>query len=79
MKYVTFLIGFGLTSIGLSYMIAFLNYIVIGYSFNDYIEFIIKRIEFYYVIVGIILMVYSIYNIGDDNNELYIRYNFKSK
>ncbi|MBQ2408830.1 MAG: hypothetical protein II309_05270 [Bacilli bacterium] len=77
-KYLIFLIGFGLTSIGLAYMITFLNYIIIGYNFKEYVYFIIRRIEFYYILIGIILMIISVYSKGDNKNDIYSRYNFKS-
>ena len=77
-KYLIFLIGFGLTSIGLAYMITFLNYIIIGYNFKEYVYFIIRRIEFYYILIGLILMIISVYSKGDNKNDIYSRYNFKS-
>jgi hypothetical protein len=77
-KYLIFLIGFGLTSIGLAYMTTFLNYIIIGYNFKEYVYFIIRRIEFYYILIGIILMIISVYSKGDNKNDIYSRYNFKS-
>lgn len=77
-KYLIFLIGFGLTSIGLAYIITFMNYIIIGYNFKEYVYFIIRRMEFYYILVGIILMTISIYSKGENKNDIYPRYNIKS-
>lgn len=65
-----FLIGFGLTTIGLMYMIVYLNLISIGYNFLEYVNFIIRRIECLNTFIGIILMIISIYIGG--KNELYI-------
>ncbi len=66
-----FLIGFGLTVIGLSYIILYLNLIDIGYNFSEYVNFIIRRVECLNLIIGIILMLLSIL-IKGGNNELYI-------
>ena len=44
-----FLIGFGLSIIGFIYLIMYLNYLSIGYTFIDYVEFVIKRIELEFV------------------------------
>ena len=65
-----FLIGFGLTTIGLMYIIAYLNLIDIGYNFLEYANFIIRRIECWNTIVGIMLMVIAV--IMGGKNELYL-------
>ena len=65
-----FLIGFGLTTIGLMYIIAYLNLIEIGYNFLEYVNFIIRRIECLNTLFGIILMALSV-TIGG-KNELHI-------
>ena len=60
-KFFIFLIGFGLTTVGLVYIIAYLNLLTLGYNFFDYVNFIIRRIECLNTIFGIILMNLSIY------------------
>ena len=67
-----FLFGFGFTTLGFSFIILYLNLLTIGYNFYDYVNFIIKRPECYFGILGFIIMTISIINRGDDNNELYI-------
>lgn len=66
-----FLFGFGLTVIGLSYIIIYLNLLSIGYNFFEYVKFIIRRVECLNFFVGIILMMFSIFFKGG-NNELYL-------
>ena len=66
----TFLIGFGLTTIGFMYIIVYLNLISIGYNFFEYVNFIIRRLECLNAIIGIILMFLAV-TIGG-KNELYI-------
>lgn len=65
-----FLMGFGLTTIGLVYLILYINLFSFGYNFFDYVNFIIRRIECLNTILGLILMIISL-NIGG-KNELYI-------
>ena len=69
-KIFLFLLGFGLTIIGIIYIILYLNLLTIGYNFNEYVNFIIRRIECWYYILGIVIMLISIYIGGKD--ELYI-------
>ena len=69
-KIFLFLLGFGLTIIGIIYIILYLNLLTIGYNFNEYVNFIIRRIECWYCILGIVIMLISIYIGGKD--ELYI-------
>ena len=69
-RIISFLFGFGLTIIGIIYIILYLNLLTIGYNFSFYVNFIIRRIECWYSIIGIIIMLISIYKGG--TNELYI-------
>ena len=65
-----FLIGFGFTVVGNVYIISYLNLLTIGYNFFDYVNFIIRRIEWLYSIIGIIIIIITNHNacIGDTNN-----------
>ena len=56
-----FLIGFGLSIIGYMYIILYLNYLTIGYSFLDYLKIITTRIECLLSIIGMILIIISIF------------------
>lgn len=51
-----FFIGYGLTIIGITYIIFYLNLLTIGYNFLDYVKFISRRIECLYAIVGLLIM-----------------------
>jgi len=66
-----FLLGYALTVIGLIYIISYLNLLAIGYNFLEYANFIIRRIECMYTLIGILLMIISIYSKGG-NYELHI-------
>ena len=57
-----FLFGFGLMTIGFVYIILYLNILSIGYNFSYYVNFISRRIECYYTIIGF-LIILGQYNI----------------
>ena len=67
MRIIIFLVGFGLSIIGFIYIIAYLNYLAIGYSFTDYFNFIITRIECIQALIGLILITIAIFMKGEKN------------
>ena len=67
-----FLLGFGLTVIGFVYIISYLNLLTIGYNFIQYVNFIIRRIECLYAVIGLIIMFATIYYPGGKKYELHI-------
>jgi len=71
-RFFFFLSGFGLTLIGCVYVIIYLNLTTIGYNFLEYVNFIIKRPECWNVVIGIIIIFFSIFK--EDKDESHIRY-----
>ena len=67
-----FLMGFGFTVIGFSFIILYLNLTTMGYNFINYVNFISRRIECYYSIIGLIIMMLSIWIKGDKKDEFYL-------
>lgn len=67
-----FLFGFGLMVIGFTYIILYLNLLTIGYNFLDYVNFIFRRFECYYVLIGLIVLILSIFIKGDKKYELHL-------
>ena len=67
-----FLFGFGLMVIGCSFIILYINLMTMGYNFLNYVNFIIRRIECYYSIIGLIIMILSITIKGDKKDEFYL-------
>ena len=67
-----FLLGFGFTVIGFSFIILYLNLTTMGYNFINYVNFISRRIECYYSIIGLIIMMLSIWIKGDRKDEFYL-------
>ena len=52
--------GFGLTVAGGVSIIAFLNLLTIGYTYEQFLLFIIDRIEFYLLLTGLLIMIITI-------------------
>ena len=67
-----FLTGFALMVIGFVFTILYLNLLTIGYNLFDYGNFIIRRIECYYTIIGFIIVLLTLTIKGDKKHELYI-------
>ena len=67
-----FLFGFGLMTIGFVYIILYLNILSIGYNFSYYVNFISRRIECYFTVIGFIILNLSIYIKGDKKYGLYL-------
>ena len=60
-----FLLGFCLMVIGCSFIILYLNLTTMEYNFLEYVNFIIRRVECYFSIIGFIIMILSITLKGD--------------
>ena len=71
-KIILFFIGFLLKVIGFTFIIIYLNLMTIGYSFIEYLKYIMMRIECLITIVGIIFINISFYKKGDRKNDIYI-------
>lgn len=69
-----FLLGFGFMVIGSSFIILYLNLTTMGYNFFNYVNFISRRFECYFSIIGLIMMILSITIKGEDKNEFYLWY-----
>ncbi len=67
-----FLVGFALMVLGLSFMILYLNLLTIGYNFSFYANFITRRIECYYAVIGFIIVLLSLIIKGDKKDELHL-------
>ena len=72
-----FFFGFGLMTIGFVYVILYLNLLNTGYSLSNYVNFITRRFECYFILIGLIIMNLSMYIKGDKKYELRLRYSTK--
>ena len=68
-------IGVILTSIGLFFIIIYLNLLTTGYSFFDFVKFIIRRVEVWLFLIGILCIALSLERWI--NYELLLRHNSK--
>jgi len=59
-------------TIGFVYIILYLNILSIGYNFEYYVNFISRRIECYFVIIGFIILNLSVFIKGDKHYGLYL-------
>ena len=66
-----FLVGFALLVIGLVFVILYLNLLTIGYNFSFYVNFITRRIECYYTIIGFAIILLTLIIKGEKKHELY--------
>ena len=60
-KVFLFILGFLLMLIGFTTIILYMNLLGFGYNFKEYIDFILKLKEFYYIIIGFILVNASVF------------------
>ena len=60
MRIFFFFIGFFLMVLGFSFIILYLNLITIGYNFSNYVNFIIRRFECYYIFIGLFIIVLTL-------------------
>mgnify|MGYP000274620667 FL=1 len=70
-----YIIGVIFTSIGLFFIIIYLNLLTIGYSFIEFVQFISRRVEVWLFVIGIALIGISLERWI--KNELLLRHNFK--
>lgn len=66
-----FLIGFGLMVIGSVYLIMYLNLLSMGLNFNNYLVFVSKRLECYFLPIGFIITSLVIFTKGKEY-DLYL-------
>jgi len=59
-----FLLGFLLMVFGFTCFILYFNLFSFGYSFLEYILFLLGRFEFYLFIVGLLMVVYFLFTKG---------------
>lgn len=74
-KVLIYFLGIMFTSIGIFFTIIYLNLLTIGYSFLDFVKFISRKLEFWFILIGIALIVLSLERWI--KNELLLRHNLK--
>ena len=56
MKIILFSLGIFFSALGLTFIILYLNLLTIGYSFLEYVYFIIRKLECLIILVGILFI-----------------------
>ena len=69
LKFLFFIVGLMLVITSNLLFISYLNLLTIGYNFSEYVKFIISGIEFYLLLIGYVLLFFSI---RGGKNELHI-------
>ena len=67
-----FIIGLFLMTIGNVFILLYLNLLTLGYNFIFYVNFIIRRIECYYSLIDLIIIILTIFTKGAKKHELHI-------
>lgn len=75
MKLIWIVLGIILCSITLFFLIIYLNLFTLGYTFVNFGKFIIRKIWFWFLPIGILLIYKGLK--GKKNNELLLRHRFK--
>lgn len=63
-----FLLGFGLSTIGFVYVITYLNYLSIGYTFLEYLNLIFTKFECLLALIGISIISLVVFTKGEKND-----------
>ena len=63
-RLMVYLSGIVLCSLGLTFIIIYLNLLNMGYSFIDYVHFIYRKIECLSLLIGILLIYLSLHRKG---------------
>lgn len=71
-RIVLFLLGLAMSIFGLSYIIIYLNLLVMDYSFIDYLNYICGKVECIIFLVGYLLMIIAVYFKRRKKSELHI-------
>ena len=67
-----FLLGFGLTVVGFTFIIMYLNLTTMGYTVLDYLKFIIRRMECVLAFIGIVIINISLYKKGEKKYDIHL-------
>ncbi len=74
-RFLLYIIGVLLTSIGIFFTIIYLNLLTIGYSFFEFVKFISSKPIMWCLVIGIFCITLSLERLI--KHELLLRHNFK--
>ena len=59
-KLILYFLGVFFTSLGIFFTIIYLNLLSMGYTFSEFVKFISSKIEFWFILLGILLIILSL-------------------
>lgn len=74
-KILLYFLGVFLVSVGIFFTIIYLNLLTIGYSFLEFVNFIIRSPIFWCILIGLVFITISLERLI--KNELLLRHNLK--
>ena len=74
-KIFLYIIGVIFLSLGIFFTIIYINLFTVGYSFLEFVKFISKKIEFWFILFGLICIIISLERWI--RNEFLLRHNSK--
>ncbi len=74
-KIILYILGITFTSLGIFFTIIYLNLLTMGYSLGEFVNFIIRKIEFWFIFIGVVCIILSLERWI--KNELLLRRNLK--
>ena len=75
LKILLYFTGIILVSLGIFFTVIYLNLLSMGYTFLEFVNFISKKIEFYFILIGLICIFIALERWIKD--ELLLRHNLK--
>lgn len=74
-KIILYILGIIFTSLGIFFTVIYLNLLTMGYTFLEFVHFISRKIEFWFILIGLIFIILSLERWI--KNELLLRHNLK--
>lgn len=68
LRLMMFLLGFGLSIIGFIYIITYLNYLTVGYTWNEYMHLLLTKPECLLALIGMFILCIVIFARRNDND-----------
>lgn len=67
-----FLLGFGLTVVGFTYIILYMNLFSLGYTMREYLLFLVKQPECLFSVIGLLIITLTIFRKGGKSYDIHL-------
>lgn len=71
-RIIMFILGIFFISFSLCFAVIYLNFLSMGYSFSEYVNFIISKGECLMFIPGILLIILAVWKRKEKYNDIYL-------